>query len=61
VIKNALQEPNSIIISEDLAMRLFNKKESGWQDITVQLYGICHEITGVLKNHSRNQFDFSAQ
>ena len=61
--KTALTEPNSIIINEDLAMRLFNRKhdilgktlEFSFMDSTPL------KITGVLKNHPRNSsFDFSS-
>jgi putative ABC transport system permease protein len=61
--KTALSEPNSIIINEDLAMRLFNKKDDlvgktlqfSFMDSTLL------KITGVIKNHPRNSsFDFSS-
>jgi len=61
--KTALSEPNSIIINEDLAIRLFNKKD-GIIGKTLQfsfLDTIPLKITGVLKNHPRNSsFDFSS-
>lgn len=61
--ETALAEPNSIIISEDLAMRLFSKKDDllgktlqfSFMDSTLL------KITGVIKNHPRNSsFDFSS-
>ncbi|MBE7170559.1 MAG: ABC transporter permease [Williamsia sp.] len=57
----ALKEPYSIIINEDLALRLFNKT-----DVVGKLLQFSHlqaplKITGVLKNPSRNSsFDFSS-
>ncbi|MBC7946527.1 MAG: ABC transporter permease [Chitinophagaceae bacterium] len=56
----ALKEPNSIVINEDLAMRLFNKT-----DVMGKMLEFSHletplKITGILKNHPRNSsFDFN--
>ncbi|WP_421796836.1 ABC transporter permease [Haliscomenobacter sp.] len=58
--KTALKEPNSILITEDLAMRLFGKievlgKTLEWSHLDTPL-----KITGVLKNHpSNSSFTFS--
>lgn len=61
--KTALTEPNSIIINEDLARRLFNKTDDllgktlqfSFMDSTPL------KITGVLKNHPHNSsFDFNS-
>ena len=59
--KTVLTEPNTIIINEDLAMRLFKKTdvigkmlEFSFMDSTPL------KITGILKNHPRNSsFDFN--
>ncbi|WP_373550501.1 FtsX-like permease family protein [Haliscomenobacter sp.] len=58
--KTALKEPNSILITEDLAMRLFGKievlgKMLEWSHLDTPL-----KITGVLKNHpSNSSFTFN--
>ena len=61
--KTALAEPNSIIINDDLAMRLFGKND-GLLGKTLQFSFMDStplKITGVLKNHPRNSsFDFSS-
>lgn len=61
--KTALTEPNTILINEDLAMRLFGKKE-GLLGKTLEFSFMDStplKITGVLKNHPRNSScDFSS-
>lgn len=59
--KTALKEPNSIIITEDLAMRLFNKTNVLGKNLAFSFYESPLRITGVLKNHPRNSsFDFNS-
>ncbi|HEU4860495.1 MAG TPA: ABC transporter permease, partial [Chitinophagaceae bacterium] len=59
--KTALQEPNSIVINEDLAMRLFNKKDVLGKTLQFSFMEPPLKITGILKNHPRNSsFDFSS-
>jgi len=59
--KTALKEPNSIIINEDLAKRLFNKTEVVGKTLQFSFMQSPLKITGVLKNHPRNSsFDFSS-
>src|SRR5258706_3157026 len=57
----ALKEPNSIIINEDLAKRLFNKADVMGKTLQFSFMKSPLKITGVLKNHPRNSsFDFSS-
>jgi putative ABC transport system permease protein len=57
----ALKEPNSIIINEDLAMRLFNKTDVLGKNLKFSYLDVPLKITGVLKNHPRNSsFDFNS-
>jgi len=59
--KTALKEPNSIIINEDLAKRLFNKTEVMGKTLQFSFMQSPLKITGVLKNHPRNSsFDFNS-
>ena len=60
--KTALKEPNSIIINEDLAKRLFNKTDVLGKTLQFSFIDSTPlKITGVLKNHPRNSsFDFSS-
>ncbi len=59
--KTALMEPNSIIINEDLAMRLFNKTDVLGKILKFSFMESPLKITGVLKNHPRNSsFDFNS-
>ncbi|MFN8348363.1 MAG: ABC transporter permease [Spirosomataceae bacterium] len=60
-VKTALLEPNSIIINEELAMRLFGNTQVVGKTLE---YGFMKDrplkITGVFKNHPRNSsFDFN--
>lgn len=59
--KTALQAPNSIIINEALAMRLFNKTEVLGKALQFSFMNSPLKITGVFKNHPRNSsFDFNS-
>jgi putative ABC transport system permease protein len=59
--KTALEEPNSIIINEDLAKRLFNKTDVMGKALQFSFWQSPLKITGVLKNHRHNSsFDFSS-
>src|SRR5688500_18164997 len=59
--KTALRDPNSIIINEDLAQRLFNKTDVVGKTLEFSFMESPLKITGVLKNHPRNSsFDFSS-
>jgi putative ABC transport system permease protein len=56
----ALKEPNSIIINEDLAKRLFNKIDVLGKTLNFSHLDVPFKITGILKNHPRNSsFDFN--
>jgi putative ABC transport system permease protein len=57
----ALKEPNSIIINEDLAMRLFNNAHVLGKTLKFGPIDSPLTITGILKNHPRNSsFDFNS-
>ena len=60
--KTALQEPNSIVINEDLAMRLFKRTDVLGKTLEFSFIdSTLLKITGVVKNHPRNSsFDFSS-
>src|SRR4029079_10768240 len=59
--KTALRLPNSILINEDLAMRLFGKKDVLGKSLQFSFMERPLKITGILKNHPRNSsFDFSS-
>jgi putative ABC transport system permease protein len=59
--KTALKEPNSIIITEDMARRLFNKTDILGKALQFSFMRSPMKITGVLKNHPRNSsFDFNS-
>jgi putative ABC transport system permease protein len=56
-----LSEPNSIIITQDLAIRLFNKPDVVGKTLQFSFMESPLKITGVLKNNPRNSsFDFSS-
>ena len=58
--RTALKEPNSVIITQDLAMRLFNKTDVG-KPLQFSFMESPVKITGVLKNNPRNSsFDFTS-
>src|SRR6185503_14322567 len=53
--RTALKEPNTIIINEDLAMRLFNKKNDLLgKTLKFSFWEAPLKITGILKNFPRN-------
>lgn len=57
----ALREPNSIVITEGLAKRLFNKTEILGKTLKFSFMEPPLKITGVLKDHPRNSsFDFGS-
>ncbi len=57
----ALKDPNSIIVTQDLAMRLFNKTDVLGKTLQFSFMDEPLKITGVLKNHPRNSsFDFGS-
>jgi putative ABC transport system permease protein len=59
--KSALKEPNSIVITESLAMRLFNKTDVLGKTLQFSFMKPPVKITGVMKNHPRNSsLDFSS-
>jgi putative ABC transport system permease protein len=59
--KTALKAPNSILITEDLAMRLFNKRDVLDKNLQFSFMESPLKITGILKNHPHNSsFDFSS-
>src|SRR3569833_476183 len=59
--KTALADPNSIIITEDLAMRLFNKSDVVGKTLQFNFLKMPLKITAVLKEHPRNSsFVFSS-
>src|SRR6185295_9399820 len=59
--KTALTAPNSILITQDLAIRLFNKTDVLGKSLKFSFMESPLKITGVLKNHPRNSsFNFSS-
>jgi putative ABC transport system permease protein len=59
--QTALTEPNSIIITQELAMRLFDKTAVLGKTLQFDFMPSPLKITGVLKGHPRNSsFDFSS-
>lgn len=57
----ALKEPNTIVITEDLAMRIFGKLDVVGRQLQFSHLKTPLNITGVLKNHPRNSsFDFTS-
>jgi len=59
--KTALAAPNSILITEALAIRLFNKTDVLGKNLQFSFMESPLKITGILKNHLRNSsFDFSS-
>jgi len=59
--KTALREPNSIIINEDLAKRLFGRTDVMGKMLDFQFTNNLYKITGILKNHPKNSsFDFNS-
>ncbi|QHT72183.1 FtsX-like permease family protein [Rhodocytophaga rosea] len=59
--QTALQAPNSIIINEDLAMRLFNQTQVLGKTLEFSFMEAPLKITGILKNHpSNSSFSFNS-
>jgi len=59
--KTALKEPNAIIITEDLAKRLFGHTDVMGKTLEFSFLDNPLKITGVLKNHpSNSSFDFNS-
>ena len=57
----ALKEPASIVINEDLAMRIFNTTDVMGKNVQFSYQTFPLKITGILKNHPRNSsFDFNS-
>lgn len=59
--RTALKQPNSILITQDLAIKLFNKPDVLGKTLQFSFMDAPLKITGVLKNHPRNSsLDFSS-
>jgi putative ABC transport system permease protein len=59
--RTALKEPNSIVITEDLAMRIFNRVDVLNKNLQFNHMQTPLKITAVLKNHPRNSsFNFTS-
>lgn len=59
--KTALTEPNSIILTQELAKRLFPKTDIIGKTVQFSFMETPLKITGILKDHPRNSsFDFSS-
>lgn len=59
--KTALKEPNSVILTEELAKKLFNNKDVIGKSIQFSFIETPLKITGILKDHPRNSsFDFTS-
>ena len=59
--RTALKEPNSIVVNEDLAMRLFGHTQVMGKTLQFSHMSVPLKVTGVLKNHPRNSsFDFNS-
>ena len=59
--KTALKEPNSIVITEDLARQLFNSVDVVGKTVKWAFMETPMKITAVIKNHPRNSsFDFAS-
>jgi putative ABC transport system permease protein len=59
--RTALKEPNSIVINEELAMRLFGCTQVLGKQLQWSYLDTPHKITGVLKNHPKNSsFTFNS-
>lgn len=57
----ALKEPNSIVITEDLAMRIFGRKDVINKNLQFNHMDNPVKITGILKNHPQNSsFTFTS-
>ena len=59
--KTALTAPNTIVITEELATKLFNKTDVIGKTVQFSFIDVPLKITAVLKNHPRNSsFNFSS-
>ncbi|HYI78683.1 MAG TPA: ABC transporter permease, partial [Chryseolinea sp.] len=59
--RTALKEPNTIVITEDLAMRIFGRKDVVNKNVQFDFMKTLVKITAVLKNHPQNSsFNFSS-
>lgn len=59
--RTALKEPNSIIITEDLATRIFGRKDVLNKNLQFNNMGAPVKITAVLKSHPQNStFNFTS-
>jgi putative ABC transport system permease protein len=59
--RTALKEPNSIVITEDLAMRIFNRIDVVNKNLQFSFMQTPLKITGVLKCHRHNStFNFTS-
>jgi putative ABC transport system permease protein len=59
--RTALKEPNSIVITEGLAMRIFRRVDVLNRNLQFSHMGTPMKITGVLKNHPPNSsFNFTS-
>jgi putative ABC transport system permease protein len=59
--RTALKEPNTMVINEDLAMRIFNRTDVIGKSLQFSHMQTPMVITGILKNHPRNSsFTFNS-
>lgn len=59
--RTALKEPNSIVITEDLAMKIFNRVDVVNKNLQFSHMQTPLRITGILKNHPHNStFNFTS-
>lgn len=59
--RTALKEPNSIVITEDLAMRIFKRTDVLNKNVQFNHMQTPLKITGIVKNHPHNStFNFSS-
>jgi putative ABC transport system permease protein len=59
--RNALKEPNTIVITEDLAMRIFGRKDVINKNVQFDYTQTPLKITAVLKDHPQNSsFSFTS-
>jgi putative ABC transport system permease protein len=59
--RTALKEPNSIVITEDLAIRIFNRVDVVNKNLQFSFMETPLKITGVLKSHPHNSsFNFTS-
>ena len=59
--RTALKEPNSIVITEDVAMRIFGRLDVMNKNLQFDFMQTPLKITGILKNHPHNSsFNFTS-